>query len=86
MLMVTCSLDATLAAKREKMVLFEKNVRLLKKMDGQTAGGRNWRRELAKVLTKWHYTIKHVNKTRKDPTAGMHLSTAQVEEDDARLP
>ena len=86
MLMVTCSLDATLAAKREKMALFDKNVRLLKKMYGQAVGGSNWRRELAEVLTKWHDTFKHVNKTRKDPTAGMHLSTAQVEEDDARLP
>jgi hypothetical protein len=68
MLLVTCSLDATLATKRQKMALFEKNVCLLKKMDGQTPGGSNRRRELAEVLTKWHNTFKHVNKTRRDPT------------------
>ena len=67
MLMVTCSLDATLAAKREKMALFYKNLRLLKKMDGQAMGGRNWRRELAEVLTKWHDTFKLMS-TRRGAT------------------
>ncbi len=87
MLLVTCtgSLDATLASKRQKMALFEKNVSLLKRMDGQTAGGRNWIRELAEIFTKWHDTFKHVNKTRSDLTAGMNLSTVQVAEDHVRL-
>ena len=64
--------------KRNKMQLYEQNVRLLKRMDG-LEGHRCWRRELAEVLTK------HDTKTKRDPTANMVLSAAQVVDVDDRL-
>jgi hypothetical protein len=58
---------------------------LLKTLDGQVAGGRNRRRELAEILIKWHDKLKHVNKTKNNPSVGMTLSTIQVADDDDRL-
>ena len=76
-LLVISSLDAGINLMRDKMPLYKQNVRLLKRMDG-LEGHRKWRRELAEVLTKWHDTFKHVTKTKRDPTANMALSAAQV--------
>ncbi len=83
-LLVSSSLDAGIGRKQVRMPLYELNVCLLKKMDGLD-GWCDWRRELAEVLTKWHDTFKHVNKTKGGPMAGMALSTAQVIDVDDRL-
>ena len=83
-LLVISSLDASVNSKRDKLPMYEQTVRVLKKMDG-VDGRRDWRAELAEVLTKWHDTCKHVTKTKRDPTADMALSASQVAEVDDRL-
>ena len=62
------------------MPVYERTVRMLLKADGLD-GRRDWRSELAEVLTKWHDTFKHVNKSKRDSSAGLHLSHAQVADD-----
>jgi hypothetical protein len=83
-LLVVSSLDASVNSKRDKLPIYEQTVRVLKKMDG-VDGRRDWRAELAEVLTKWHDTCKHVTKTKRVPTADMALSASQVAEVDDRL-
>ena len=83
-LLVVSSLDASINSKRDKLPIFEQTVQVLKRMDGMN-GRRDWRAELAEVLTQWHDTFKHVTKMKRDPTADMSLSAAQVAEVDARL-
>ena len=77
-------MDASVNSKRDKLPIFEQTAQVLKRMDGLD-GRRDWRAELAEVLTKWHDTFKHVTKTKRDPTADMALSASQVVEVDDRL-
>ena len=77
-------MDASINSKRDKLLIYEQTVRVLKKMDGVDCH-RDWRAQLAEVLTKWHDTFKHITKTKWDPTADMSLSAAQVAEVDDHL-
>jgi len=72
-LMAVSSLDVSINMRRDKIPIYDQTVAVLKKMDG-VGGNRNWRTELAEVLTKWHDTFKHVTKTKRDPTVGLPLS------------
>lgn len=74
---VLCSLDAGVGLRREKMEMYNQYVGVLKKLNGRE-GARDWRAELAELLTKWHDTFKNVTKTMRDPTAHMILSPGQV--------
>ena len=76
-LMVVSSLDVSINMRRYKMLIYDQTVAVLKKMDW-VGGNRNWRTELAEVLTKWHDTFKHVTKTKRDPTLGWELANMQV--------
>ena len=82
-LLILCmisSLDVGLGLRREKMPVYERTVHMLMMADGLD-GRLNWRSELAEVLTKWHDTFKHVNKSKRDSSAGLVLSPAQVVDD-----
>jgi hypothetical protein len=57
--------------------MYEHYVSTLKVLNGQ-GGRRDWRKELAEKLSKWHDTFKTVSKTSRDPTAHLVLSTGQV--------
>ena len=70
-------MDVSFTLRREKMMVYEQAVSVLRKMDWMGANC-NWRTELAEVPTKWHDTFKHVTKTKRDPTVGLPLSTLQV--------
>jgi hypothetical protein len=52
-LYMASSLDSGIALKREKAAVYAAHVQTLMKMNG-VDGGRNWRKELAKLLSKWH--------------------------------
>ena len=72
-LLILCmisSLDVGLGLRREKLQVYEPTVRMLQKPDGLD-GRCAWRSELAEVLTKWHDTFKHVNKSKRDSSAGL---------------
>ena len=70
-------MDVSINMRRDKMPIYDQTVAVLKKMDG-VGGNRNWRTELAEVLTKWHDTFKHVTETKRDPAVGLALANLQV--------
>jgi hypothetical protein len=65
-LYVACSLDSGITLKREKAGVYAAHVQTLMKMNGKN-GARNWRTELAELLSKWHPVFQGVVKGRKGP-------------------
>ena len=65
-LYVACSLDSGITLKREKAGVYAAHVQTLTKMNGKN-GARNWRTELAELLSKWHPVFQGVVKARKGP-------------------
>jgi hypothetical protein len=56
---VASSLDSGIALKREKAAVYAAHLQALMKMNGAD-GGRNWRKELAELLSKWHPVFQGV--------------------------
>jgi hypothetical protein len=81
-LYVTSSLDSGMALKREKAAVYAAHwhVQTLMKMNGAD-GARNWRHELAELLSKWYPTFQGVVKARK----GHRLQEHDVQDIDSQV-
>ena len=64
-LYVASSLDSGIALKREKAAVYAAHVQTLMKMNGAD-GGRNWRNEMAELLSKWHPVFQAQNPGRRE--------------------
>ena len=72
-LYVASSLDPGVGTLRKKLELYKKHVVNLQKMNGEGTA-RNWRRELAECLSKWHPIFQQVVKRRKGRRDGEDLT------------
>ena len=79
-LYVTSSLDSGIALKRQKSAVYAAHVQTLMKMNGAD-GARNWRHELAELLSKWHPIFQGVVKARK----GHRLQEHDVQDIDSQV-
>ena len=72
-LYVASSLDAGVGTLRKKLELYRKHVATLKKMSGEGTE-RDWRKELAECLSKWHPIFQKAVKRRKSRRDGEDLT------------
>ena len=72
-LYVASSLDPGISTIRKKMELYRKQVVTLQKMNGEGTD-RDWRKELAECLSKWHPIFQKVMKRRKGRRDGQDLT------------
>ena len=72
-LYVASSLDPGVSTIRKKMELYRKHVVTLQKMNGEGTN-RDWRKELAECLSKWHPIFQKVVKRRKGRRDGQDLT------------
>jgi hypothetical protein len=79
-LYVTSSLDSGISLKRQKSAVYAAHVQTLMKMNGAD-GARNWRHELAELLSKWHPIFQGVVKARK----GQRLPEHDVQDIDSQV-
>jgi hypothetical protein len=78
-LYVTSSLDSGIALKRQKSAVYAAHVQTLMKMNGAD-GARNWRHELAELLSKWHPIFQGVVKRK-----GQRLPEHDVQDMDSQV-
>ena len=71
-LFVASCLDAGVNERRQKVDLYRAHVATLKALNSE-AGGRNWRKELAECLSKWHPVFRGTVKHRKGSRLGDDL-------------
>ena len=67
------SLDAGVGTLRKKLELYRKHVATLQKMSGEGTE-RDWRKELAECLSKWHPIFQKAVKRRKSRRDGEDLT------------
>ena len=82
-LYVASSLDPGVSTIRKKMELYRKHVVNLQKMNGEGTA-RDWRKELAECLSKWHPIFHKVLKRRKSsrPDAQDYTDVIDTQVDD----
>jgi hypothetical protein len=72
-LYVASYLDAGVHERRQKVDLYRAHVATLRALKSEGAGGRDWRKELAKCLSKRHQVFQGVVKHRKGSRLGDNL-------------